>query len=128
MLLARLFDLTKDNPEQQRRRCALELQVNARLASLQRVLDIPDRSGIDVARGVMRADAGLLETRAIQGLIAAAIATENGLLRDRLTAMVDNERRRADLVLWGTVLAFAIMAMGTAVALRGTRRAEKRKG
>jgi PAS domain S-box-containing protein len=130
-LLARLFELTRDNPEQQRRSPNLELQVNARLAVLQRVLEIRDRSGLDAARDAMLTDGGLIATRAIDTLIDATVATENGLLGERLTRMGDEERRGADVALWSAVFAFATMAMGIVVALltfRGVQRAEKAQG
>jgi PAS domain S-box-containing protein len=117
LLLARLFELTRDNPEQQRRRPNLELQVNTRLAALQRGVEIHDRSGFQAARDAMGGNEGLLAMRAITSLIDAAIATENGLLRERLTRLADDERRGADVALWSAVFAFATMAMGVAVAL-----------
>ena len=130
-LLAKLTELTGDNPEQQRRLPQLELQLDARLAELARILEIRDRQGLEPAREALRSDRGLLAMRAIDNLIEATVATENMLLEERLARVADEERKAADTALRSAVLAFAIMVLATVmavVAFRNVQRAQSALG
>ena len=130
-LVSRLAELTQDNPEQQRRVPNLELQVTRRLGELERALEIRDREGAEAGREAARADRGGVLNESIAGLVDATVDTENALMRQRLDQVAEDERRTARADLASTVLAFAIMAMGVAVALvtfRRVRRAETAQG
>jgi PAS domain S-box-containing protein len=120
-LLAKLRELTADNPEQQRRLPNLELVLNAKLAELQRTVEVRDREGFDAARQIMQTNTGLEAMHVIGGMIDATIATENQLLAERLARLADEERHGADAALAGGAITFAAMLLGIALAVLAFR-------
>jgi len=130
-LVSKLRDLTADNPEQRRRLPNLELQTQAWLGELGRLVELRDVQGIDAAREASQADRALMAVRAIGTLIDAAVATEDSLLTERLARVADDERKSAETGLTSAALAFAVMAMGAVFAIvtfRNVRRAERERG
>jgi hypothetical protein len=57
-LLARLKQLTADNPEQQRRWPLLEHQINVKLDELKRTIDALQTEGFDAARQIVQTNVG----------------------------------------------------------------------
>src|SRR5712691_4086884 len=90
-LVARLKQLTVDNPEQQRRMPVLENQVNIKLAELKRTLDVRQTKGIEAARQIVLTNLGLEAMEALGKVIDATIATERALLLERLARAAEYE-------------------------------------
>jgi signal transduction histidine kinase len=116
-VLARLKQLTAANPEQQRRLPNLQYQVDIKLAGLRRAADIFDSNGHDAALRAFRAGpaSDATTTRAIEGLINAAVETENSLLAQRQLNAAQDERDTAVAGLVATGLAVVITALGAAL-------------
>ncbi len=125
--LAKLKQLTLDNPEQQRRWPVLEHQVNIKLAALKRMLEVHERRGFEAARQIMQTNVGLDAMQAIDGVIDAAVAAERALLTERLARTGEFERQGRNAAFAGGVLALAVLALGVVlvlVAFRSILRAE----
>jgi PAS domain S-box-containing protein len=124
-ILAKLKEMTADNPEQQRRWPILEQQLDIKLAELKQTLDVHDRRGVDAARQTVRTNIGLDAMQGVNGIIDAAIATERGLLSERLARAAEYERagRRAALI--GAGLEFAALILGTVLVLLALRSIHK---
>ena len=128
ILLANLKQLTADNPEQQSRLPNLEKQIDTKLAELQKTIETRDREGFEAAREIVRTNSGLDSMRAISGLIASTIAAENGLLAERQSRIVAEERRTAQGAMVSGILAFAIMTLGIVLAVLAFRTLERAEG
>jgi PAS domain S-box-containing protein len=129
-LLATLTQLTRDNPEQQRRLPNLAHQIDIELGELPPTL--PSSAHVaSIAVEVRRADARTDAMVAIDGLIGATIATERALLTDRLGRSAADERSTASTARAGAALAFAIILTGVVLlvlAFLTARRAEIARG
>ncbi len=126
-LLAKLQELTRGNPEQQRRLPNLEHQIEIELTELERTLQLSTRDGFSAVQQFLRTDARLDAMVAIDGLIAASITAERTLLTERLARTAADERSTANIARVTAMLAFAAMALGVALlilAFRRTVRAE----
>jgi PAS domain S-box-containing protein len=126
-LLAKLKQLTADNPEQQRRLPDLERQIDIELAELKRTIDVRRNEGVEAVRDILGASAGLGAMHAIGGMLDAAIATEDALLTERLARVAEKERSTAATSLTSGMLASAIMILGvilTVLAFRTARTTE----
>src|SRR6266851_3508427 len=75
--LAKVKQLTVDNPEQQRRWPVLEQQINVKLDELKRTIDARQSEGFDAARRIVETNVGVDAMRAIDQIIDAAAAAEN---------------------------------------------------
>jgi CHASE3 domain sensor protein len=84
--LARLKELTADNPNQQARFPELEARIGAKLDELGRALALRDRAGPDAALAFVRDGRGKQEMDAIRGLVAAVGADEQRMLERRAAA------------------------------------------
>jgi PAS domain S-box-containing protein len=111
-VLAKLKQLTADNPEQQRRMPNIQLQIDAWFAELDRIVQIGDTRGAQAAQEILQSNAPLDAMRAIGGLIDAAVKSEKELLTQRLNAMAEEQERRAAQALLGAGLAFIVLAAG----------------
>ncbi len=120
-LLARLKQLTLDNPEQQRRWPNLEHQIDIKFAELRRTLDARERQGFDAARQIVQSNVGLDAMQAISGLIDAAIAAEDALLRERLARATEFERAGRNAAFAGGLLALVVLALGLGLVLMAFR-------
>jgi PAS domain S-box-containing protein len=120
-LLAKLKQLTPDSPEQQRRWPILEHQLNVKLAEMRRTLDARERQGFEAARQLMQNNVGLDAMQAINGLLDAGVAAENGLLAERLARGQRYERAGRNAALAGGILALVVLAVGIALMLAGFR-------
>jgi CHASE3 domain sensor protein len=110
MLLERLKHLTKDNPELQRRLPDLELQLTAKLAELQRTVEVGDRDGFEASQQIVRSNRGLLVMREISSLIDATIASETAALSERQQHLADEERGVADAALVSVTVTVVAMS------------------
>ena len=119
-LLAKFKQITADNPEQQRRWPILERQVNAKLAQLQRSVDIRERQGFEAARQVVQIN-GLDAMQTIDGLIDASISAERALLAERLAGTEQFERSGRYAALAGAILALVVLALGVGLMLGALR-------
>ncbi|HXC37909.1 MAG TPA: CHASE3 domain-containing protein, partial [Burkholderiales bacterium] len=124
-LLARLKQLTADNPEQQRRWQVLEQQLGLKLATLADTLKLRASQGPEAARNAAIANAGYESMRAVNGLIDAAIETERDLLSQRLAHGAEIEAQARQTALAGALLAFAVLLLGLAAVLLGVRSLRK---
>jgi len=117
--MARLKQLTADNPEQQRRWPVLEQQLGVKLATLADTLDVNRGRGPEAARKVAMTNAGFDAMGAVNGLIDAAIDTERDLLGQRLARADEIETQARRTALAGALLAFAVLLLGVAAVLLG---------
>jgi PAS domain S-box-containing protein len=111
-LLARLKQLTADNPEQQRRWPLLEHQINVKLDELKRTIDARQYQGFDAARQIVETDVGAGAMRRIDQLADAAVAAEYSLLRNRQALGDEAERTTAKISLIGVVVALLVIILG----------------
>jgi signal transduction histidine kinase len=84
-LFEQLRELTRGNPEQQRRMPVLQAEMNRRIALLKQTLDVREREGFEPARRLVESDLGLDTMRAVTSLIDQISNGENALLQQRLT-------------------------------------------
>ncbi len=120
-LLAKLKQLTLDNPEQQRRWPSLEHQINIKLAELKHTLEVRERQGFEAARQIVQTNVGLDAMQSITGMLDAAVEAEYALLRERLARIGDLERAGSSAALAGGVLAIAVLALGVILMLAAFR-------
>lgn len=128
LLLAKLKQLTENNPEQQRRLPLLARQIDTKLADLARILDVRQRQGFEAARQMARATVGLDAMDSITAVIDAAIAAEQSVLKDRMAQTAEFERSGVRAAWFGGVLSWVILALGLVLVLasfRSALRAEK---
>jgi len=123
--LAKVKQLTVDNPEQQRRWPVLEQQINVKLDELKRTIDARQSEGFDAARRIVETNVGVDAMRAIDQIIDAAAAAENSLLKNRQTLGDDAERTAAIVSLIAGAVGLIIIVVGAAVVSIGFRRISK---
>lgn len=121
VLLAKLKQLTSDNPEQQRRWPILERQIEIKFAELDRALEARERQGFEAARQIVQTNIGLDAMQTINGLVDAAVAAESALLSERLARTVEFERAGRTAAFAGGALALAVLAIGIALVLAAFR-------
>ena len=120
-LFTEIQRLTEDNPEQQRKLPVLKNLIDTKLAELARTIEARKRDGFDAARQMVMTNVGADAMRAIITLIDAFVATEDGLLNERLARVAEIEaRNRAAAVISG-VLALISMALGIGTVLMAFR-------
>jgi PAS domain S-box-containing protein len=119
--LAKLKQLTADNPEQQRRWPVLERQLGIKLAELKRTLEVRERQGFEAARMIVQTNAGLDAMDVIDGVIDAAVAAERELLAERLARAAEFEQAGRNSAFGGGVLALTVMALGIVLVLSAFR-------
>src|SRR5260370_32292631 len=119
---SKLRRLTADNPEQQRRWPLLEHQINIKLDELSRSIDARQNQGFDAARQIVETNVGPDAMRAIDQIIDAATAAENGLLKERQALGDDAERTTAIVSLIGGGVAFLIIILGGILVRTSFRR------
>jgi PAS domain S-box-containing protein len=121
-LLAKLKQLTADNPEQQRRWPVLEQQIGLKLADLRQTLDLGERRGLEAARQIVRTNAGFDSMQGINATFDAAIAAERALVRERLARAAEFEHQGQRAALLGAVLSTVALLLGVALILSALRR------
>jgi PAS domain S-box-containing protein len=126
-ILARLQQLTADNPQQQHRMPDLERQIDFKLGELKSSIIAYDNGGIVPARKIVMNNTGLGAMKEITASIDAVIAAENNLLRQRQEILEDERLDSEHALKVGTALAFIIMLLGIVLvplAFYGYRRLE----
>ena len=119
---ARLEALLLD-PGQKQRAAALGPPIEAKLAELQRTVDLRER-GLEQALAVVRTDEGLRLAEQIRGLLAEFDATERRLLEER-TATQERRAGTTTLLAAATGLLSLLSALLGAVLLRRRREEER---
>ena len=120
-LFTEIQRLTEDNPEQQRKLPVLKNLIDTKLAELARTIEARKRIGFDAARQMVMTNVGADAMRAIITIIDAFVATEDGLLNERLARVAEIEaQNRAAAVISG-VLALISMALGIGTVLMAFR-------
>ncbi len=122
ILISKLKQLTRDNPEQQRRWPELENQIDIKLTELKSTIAARRTAGFDAARQIVETNVGADSMRAIVQLLNAATATENGLLKERQAAGDEAEHAAAVVSAIGVAVAFVIIALGGFLLAIGVRR------
>ena len=117
-LLAKLKQLTADDPEQQQRMPALEEQLDTKLAELKRTIEVHDSQGFAAAQAIVQGNTGLAAMQAIVKTVDTMIEAERTLLQVRLARSTQAEHMTRTFALVGAVLAMAIVALGIFTALR----------
>jgi signal transduction histidine kinase len=114
VLLARLRQMTADNPEQERRLSNLERHVSAKLAELNRTTELIESKGTDagVREVQLNLAAATSSMDAIDGLIRNFVEAENALLAERQKRAAEDERETALEAFAATVLGLVIVALG----------------
>jgi PAS domain S-box-containing protein len=120
-LLAKLKQLTADNPEQQRRWPLLEDQINIKLVELKSAIDARRAGGIDAARQILQSRVGADTMHAIVQIIGAAIAAEDNLLKEQQAMGNAAERRSAIVATLGSVAALIVIIIGSGLIIVGFR-------
>jgi PAS domain S-box-containing protein len=121
-ILARLKQLTADNPEQQHRWSDLEDQIKVKLAELKRTIDARRNEGFDAARKIVETNVGRDSMSAITQLIDAGTMAEERLLKQRQNAGEIAERTSARVALTGGAVALIIILLGGVVLAASFRR------
>ena len=111
-ILARLKQLTVDNPEQQHRWPILEQQIDVKLDELKRTVDARQNEGFDAARKIVETNVGAESMRAITQLIDAATTADKSLLKQRQTLGDVAERTAAIVALIGGAIALILIILG----------------
>jgi PAS domain S-box-containing protein len=123
VLLAQLQRQTAGYPEHQSSWPALKQQIDAKLAELQRVIDVRDGGSYEAARLVARANNRLNTMRGVDTLIDAALATENVVLVRRLARTAQDEQRTEALAWSSGMLALVVLLAGALLLASSLRRA-----
>ncbi|MCS3744151.1 response regulator [Rhizobium sp. BK661] len=85
--IAEIADLTKDNPEQQRRLPMLRQHVDAKLAELKETIDMRRSQGLEPALALVNSDRGKIEMDAVRAQLGAMTEEETNLRAARLAEM-----------------------------------------
>jgi len=103
--------LTADNAAQQRRLAALGPLVTAKLAELKDSIELRKSKGLDAARKLVATDRGKQEMDEIRKLIGDMKAEEQGLLKRRDEEAKASSRSLFRVLIGGTLLAAALVAI-----------------
>jgi CHASE3 domain sensor protein len=110
--LAKLKQLTQDNPEQQNRWPLLEQQLELKLGELKRTIEARQNEGFEAARRIVETNIGTDAMVAIDQIIDAAVDAENVLLTKRLGLGDMAERNMATASLIGGAVAVILLGLG----------------
>ncbi|HTT03297.1 MAG TPA: CHASE3 domain-containing protein [Steroidobacteraceae bacterium] len=121
-LVVELQRLTADNPEQQGRILDLEQQIGLLLGLMESEVEAYRRDGIRAAQQIVQDNAGIDAMERVRGTIDSIVAAENGLLTRRLAREADEEQAADREGMAGAVLAFMMMIVGVALAMRTFRK------
>jgi signal transduction histidine kinase len=124
-LLARLQELTRDNPAHQKRIAELSRGIDDKVAALARTIEALDHSGFEAAREELMTEAGREAMLAIRQSINELITDEQALLATR-TPAADETEWRTLMVAIATMLA-ALVALAIAQLLLVRRNSQLRR-
>jgi signal transduction histidine kinase len=91
---------------------SLQTQIEYRLARLKDDIEIRQRDGLGAARRNIQSNGGLDSMRAITTLIDVTVASQNGLLTERLARSFEAEQNVGTFAKAGMLLTFAILLLG----------------
>jgi PAS domain S-box-containing protein len=120
--LAKLKQLTLDNPEQQSRWPLLEKQLDIKLGELKRTIEVRQTDGFDAARRIVETNVGADAMLAIDQIIDAAVEAEYALLTKRLGLGDMAERNMTTASLIGGGVAVILLGLGCVLIATGFRR------
>ncbi|MDR3404915.1 MAG: CHASE3 domain-containing protein [Chthoniobacter sp.] len=125
--LKSLRELTKDNPNQQRRLDALEPLIDGKdgkFAELQETIDLrrDKAKGFDAALQVVLTDKGKNAMDQIRKIIGDMESEENTLLKTRSDEAQASARNAKSTIVFGTLAAFVFMAVAGIVITRNIAR------
>ncbi|MDB5581691.1 MAG: histidine kinase [Bradyrhizobium sp.] len=103
--------LTSDNPDQQRRLQALSPLIDAKLAELQRVIDLRKADGVDGAVKAVADNTGKALMDQIRTVVADADHDETGLLDQRSKAATSSAEWAKRIILWGGLIGMVLVAV-----------------
>ena len=124
-LLARLGELTADEPAQTRRVAAIVPAVNAKLEELRRTIEIYRASGFDAARSIVETNSGFDDMRALEVGIDELVATESGLRSRRLGTLIAEERALQRINMASALLVLILVLSGLFLAVLTFRRGRR---
>jgi signal transduction histidine kinase len=128
--LARLRELTVDNPEQQRRIPNLAVSLEDWLAERQQTVEVYQRDGAFAAQQLVATRAGQNTLHTVNSLIDTTIDNERELLTRRQTLAADHERRVGQVAIVTGVLDVGLLILGIWLiwlAFRNAREAERQQ-
>jgi signal transduction histidine kinase len=128
--LARLRELTVDNPEQQRRIPNLSASLEDWLAERQETIEVYQREGAFAAQQLVATRAGQNTLHTVDSLIDTTVDNERELLTRRQTLAADHERHVGQVAMITGVLDVGLLILGvwlTWLAFRNARDAERQQ-
>ena len=111
-------NLTRDNPNQQRRLDALEPRITQRLATLKTGIELQKSKGFEAARDWIAGGRGKKEMDEIRKVAAEMEQEENDLLKKRSEEAQASARQATFTILFGTLTAFGILAVASFLITR----------
>ena len=124
-LFERLRELTAENPEQQRRMPAVQVEMNRRIAILKQTLHVRERDGFEPARRLVESNLGLDTMRTVTSLLDQVSNSENALLQQRLTNLSHTQRVLTSAAQTELGLTLLVMAAGAALIWLAWRERER---
>jgi methyl-accepting chemotaxis protein len=109
--IARIAELTQDNPHQQARMQPLKDLVKQKLDELAQTIDLRRGQGFDAALAVVRTDRGKTAMDNIRALLDQIEGEENMLLSQREVAAASMSQWTFNSILYGTVGSFLALAL-----------------
>ena len=103
--------LTSDNPAQQQRWSSLAPLIDAKMAELQRTIDLRRTQGFEAAAKVVVGNEGKIIMDQIRAIIAQADQEEAKLLERRDAEAKSSARWAMAMILWGGLVGIAIVAL-----------------
>src|SRR5712691_4558821 len=116
--LKEVRNLTRDNPNQQRRLDALDPLVTQRLATLKAGVELRKSKGFEAARDWIAGGRGKKEMDEIRKVASEMEQEENDLLKKRSEEAQASARQATFTILFGTLTAFGILAVASFLITR----------
>jgi len=123
--LARLAELTSDNPAHQRRLREIEPLVAAELAHLASAIKIRRSDGFDAGRLLVLSGRSKRLMDEVRAGVASMVADERALLESRTRASRGAARRAVWSTVVGAVASFVLLALSFEIARRRLRERER---
>ena len=121
--VSQLRQLTIDNPNQQRRIAELDPLIQSKLSELEETIDVRRQRGFEPAREIVLTDRGKQVMDNIRTKLDEIDSEERTLLAERDAAAKGAGATLRAIVLFGTLIAFALTAIVTFYVVRGLTRA-----
>jgi len=121
--LARLQELTADNPEQRRTMPLLGSALEAWLSARQEAIDVDEHQGHAAAQKLVASHAGIDTLRDVDRHLDAAIAAEHELLAARQSQAAQDEDRIRQVALGTGLVDVILLALGVSLTIGAFRRA-----